>query len=252
MEQKGIFRSAMRGFNKSDVLTYIDQITGEWHEERVQLTQQAEEAARESQRASDEARQAVEAAQATVDEAQQQLAAMREQLEQLTEQLQEMTAQRDVAVTEKAALEEQLQAEQEKAHTATAEMMAAEERLQTRDGEVATLREQLTDLQGQMAAYGDALGRGDEMKTHLDGIARPFMETANRTAVDTLDNVHTVLEALLGQLGELRDDVALRRSTLRQQKTESDEQFAEAVDAWVEKVRHLAKDSAGRTTRFFR
>ena len=34
MEEKGVFRTALGGFNKSDVLGYIDRITAEWDEER--------------------------------------------------------------------------------------------------------------------------------------------------------------------------------------------------------------------------
>ena len=44
MEDKGIFRSSIGGFNKSDVLAYIDQITAAWDRERQELTQTAEQA----------------------------------------------------------------------------------------------------------------------------------------------------------------------------------------------------------------
>ena len=37
MEQKGIFRSALGGFNKQDVLNYIDEITAGWDRERQEL-----------------------------------------------------------------------------------------------------------------------------------------------------------------------------------------------------------------------
>ena len=252
MEEKGIFRSAIGGFHKNDVLSYIDKITGEWNEERVQLMEQAESASREMERVSEEARQAVAAARATEDEAAAKLEAMQEQLRGLTAELQEMTAQRDVAVTEKAALEEQLQQEQEKTCTATQEMMAAEERLQARDGEVATLRGQLEELQGQLTAYGEVLGAGEDIKPHVDGIVRPFIEGANRRADDTLTNVRTVLDALLGQLGELRDNVQLQQAALQLQKMESDAKLSDALDTWMDKIRRLAQDTAGRVTRFFR
>ena len=37
MAQNGMFRNAFRGFNKQDVLQYIDQITAAWDAERKEL-----------------------------------------------------------------------------------------------------------------------------------------------------------------------------------------------------------------------
>ena len=44
MAQNGMFRNAMGGFNKQDVLRYIDAITAAWEAERESLTEQAETA----------------------------------------------------------------------------------------------------------------------------------------------------------------------------------------------------------------
>ena len=44
MAQNGLFRSAMGGFNKQDVLQYIDEITAAWDAERKQLAATADEA----------------------------------------------------------------------------------------------------------------------------------------------------------------------------------------------------------------
>ena len=59
MAQNGMFRNAFRGFNKQDVLQYIDEITAAWDEERKALDQTAKDALA-----------AQEALQATADEAQ--------------------------------------------------------------------------------------------------------------------------------------------------------------------------------------
>lgn len=252
MEEKGIFRSAIGGFNKNDVLTYIDRITGEWNEERVQLTEAADTARQEAQQATAAAREATDKAEQAVAQAQEHLTALEAQLAQLTEQLAEVTAQRDVAVTEKAALAEELQQEQEKTRTATNEMMAAEERLQAREQELAALRGQLDEQQGQIAQYAAVLGQTDGMQGHVDGIVRPFMEDANRRAAETLNGMHTLLDALLTQMTELKADVELQQAALQQHKGESDSRLTDTLDAWVEKARRSAQDAAGRVTRFFR
>lgn len=252
MEEKGIFRSAIGGFNKNDVLTYIDELTGGWNEERVQLTEAAETARQEAQQATAAANEATERAQAAVAEAEERLAAMAQKLEEVTQQLAEMTAQRDVAVTEKAALAEELQQEQEKTRTATAEMMAAEERLQTREQEIASLGKTLDEQQEQMARYAAVLGQSDGVQGHVDGIVRPFLEDANRRASDTLQSMHTLLDAMLTQMGELKTDVETQQATLQQRKAESDARLADTLDTWMDKARQLAQDTAGRVTRFFR
>lgn len=76
MEEKGVFRSALGGFNKQDVLQYIDQITGEWDEERQDLLNQA---VAEREQAQQQGAAAAEAA-AALAEAQQQLEALRGEL----------------------------------------------------------------------------------------------------------------------------------------------------------------------------
>ncbi len=252
MEENGIFRSAIGGFNKNDVLTYIDRITGEWNEERVQLTEAAEAARQEAQEATATAQQTVAEAQTTVSEAEDRLAAMEVQFSQLTEQLAEITGQRDVAITEKAALAEQLQQEQDKTNTAVNEMMASEERLQTREQEIAVLQEKLDEQQQQIARYAAVLGQSDGVQGHVDGIVRPFIEDANRRATDTLTSVHTLLNAMLAQMSELKTDVETQQAALRQHKTESDSRLADTLDAWMDKARQTAQDAAGRVTRFFR
>ena len=252
MEEKGIFRSAIGGFNKNDVLTYIDRITGEWNEERVQLTETAETARQEAQEAIATAQQTVTEAQATVAEAEERLAAMEAKLSEITEQLAEMTAQRDVAVTEKAALAEQLQQEQDKTRTAVDEMMASEERLQTREQEITALQQKLDEQQQQIARYAAVLGQSDSMQGHVEGIVRPFVEDANRRAADTLTSVHTLLDAMLTQMSELKTDVEAQQTALRQHKAESDSRLADTLEAWMDKARQTAQDAAGRVTRFFR
>lgn len=60
------------------------------------------------------------------------------------------------------------------------------------------------------------------------------------------------LDALLGQLTELRDGVDERQQTLAQQKQRQDDALRETLEDWAEKARCAARDAAGRLTRFFR
>ena len=59
MAQNGMFRGAFKGFNKQDVLQYIDEITAAWDTERKALEETTNEAVA-----------AQETLQATADEAQ--------------------------------------------------------------------------------------------------------------------------------------------------------------------------------------
>ena len=68
MAQNGMFRKSFKGFNKQDVLQYIDEITAAWDAERKQLAATA-----------DEAVAARDALQIVADEAQAQAAAAMEQ-----------------------------------------------------------------------------------------------------------------------------------------------------------------------------
>ena len=68
MAQNGMFRKSFKGFNKQDVLQYIDEITAAWDVERKALEATANEAVA-----------AREALQASTDEALAQAAAAAEQ-----------------------------------------------------------------------------------------------------------------------------------------------------------------------------
>jgi chromosome segregation ATPase len=79
MAQNGMFRNAFRGFNKQEVLQFIDEITAAWDEERKAL-----------QATADEAVAAQEAMQAQAEEAQAQAAAAAEQLQTAEDLLKEL------------------------------------------------------------------------------------------------------------------------------------------------------------------
>lgn len=251
MEEKGMFRSALGGFNKTDVLNYIDSLTGAWNEERVQLEQQAQ-ADREAAETADARAQELEAAHEAMVTELDEIRPLAEQVKAMTEQLEQMRAELDEALAQNAQLNQKLAQCEEKSQSARAEMMAAEERLSTREAELTQRNERLAALEATVARYEAVLGRCDGMKEHFDGIIRPFTEKAHRRAEDTLDNTYALVAALLAQLGELQGGIEEQKRALRQEKADSDAKLAATLGSWFAKAKELADTTAERATHFFR
>ena len=230
MEEKGMFRSALRGFNKNDVLTYIDSITAAWDEERQALLASAEEA----QARADAGLQQVEDAKAQVEQMQQQQTALQEEIEQLR------------------SLTEEVEALRQQQQNVIEEKKAAEERLHAKEEELNARNQQLHELEERLTACESVLGRAGAIEQHMDSIVRPFIEQANRQADDTLNDMGAVLSALLSQLHELQDSVDKKRRTLQQQKAEQDNRLACVLSDWLTKAKENAEQTASLVTRFFR
>lgn len=270
MEQKGVFRSALGGFHKQDVLNYIDGITAEWNEERQQLAQQAEadrtlaqqeqenacreqEKAQQEQRKAQEATAALEAAQAEnaaltahLEELETELAALRrlpEEVRQLTEHLQEVTAQLDVVLAEKAKLTEQLHMETDRANTATNEMMAAEARLQQKDKELGEKNEQLASANCTLDHYRSILGNAADAGQRVGNIARPYVQQAGQQAEGVLTDVENALSTMLLQLSELQSIVDEKKATLQTSIIETDSRLTNEVEAWIHTANEAARPS---------
>lgn len=271
----GIFRSAVGGFNKKDVLEYIDRATGEWNDERLLMQRKIDEGERAVSALS--AVQAELAAaqtgltdtQAELTAAQTELAALREQYaaaeseiaslrpladevillrQQVSDQAEQLTA----AAEKEAALTSALAAAREKADSATQEMVAAEERLNARAQEVQGLQEKLDAADTTLRQYEDVLGQSGDMQQKLDGIVRPFMENANRRASETLDGTQATVDSLLAKLGELKESVTAQQQALRQEKEENDTRLTDLLGEWLGKAQEAAQNAADRAARFFR
>ncbi len=258
MEEKGMFRSAIGGFNKTDVLNYIDQLTGSWNEERVQLEQQAiadREKAEAAEAKAEELQAAHEAMTAEMEALKEEIETARplaEQVQALEEQLNGMREELSEALAQNSQLTHKLAQCEEKSQSARAEMMAAEDRLATREQELTQRNERLASLEAVVARYEAVLGRSDGMKEHLDNIIRPFTESASRRAEETLDNTYALVSALLAQLGELQEGIDTQKRALRQEKIESDVKLNGVLNNWFNKAKELAGTAADRATHFFR
>ena len=253
MAQNGIFRSAMGGFNKKDVLQYIDEITAAWNNERQELMARVSAANAAQQElmaanaaaadAADLAVQRAQIAETQLTEAQQQiydatadLAASRAAADELAAQLEDalhriaeleaivtaITAQRDEAIAAVADTKAKLD---ETASTAA----ALEESRET----CRRQEEQITAMQQAITRYEQVLGDAETAQERVSDIVRPFIEQANRQADDTLDSVQAVLAGVLAQLGELQGSVDQRRQALRRCKADSDSRLSAAFGDWL-------------------
>ncbi len=258
MEEKGMFRSAIGGFNKADVLNYIDELTGSWNEERVQLEQQViadRERAEAAAAKAEELRAAHEAMTCELEALEEELEQVRPlaaQVQALEEQLAQMREELSEALAQNSQLTQKLARSEEKSQSARAEMMAAEDRLSTREQELTQRNERLASLEAVVARYEAVLGRSDGMKEHLDNIIRPFTESANRRAEETLDNTYALVAALLAQLGELQEGIDRQKRALRQEKAEGDVKLSNVLNNWFNKAKELAETTVDHATHFFR
>lgn len=266
MAQNGMFRNSMRGFNKQDVLQYIDEITAGWHEERQALEQKANEAvaAQEAlQTVADEATAAATAAAEQQQVTETQLAEAQQKLYDTTADLtvaattiEEMATQLEEMQRRMAQLEQELAdtaAERDNAIAALADAKAqlAENEITARlledsRRQVAQQGEQISQMQDALGRYEKVLGNADTAHQRVEGIVRPFVEQANRQAGETLDTVQATLGALLAQLGDLQSDIDRRRQSLQYSKTDSDNRLTAALNEWLD-----AAHDAGNNRHFF-
>ena len=257
MAQNGIFRNAMGGFNKQDVLQYIDGITGEWGSEREALNNKLNDAnntikalqeqlAEMAQRA-EEAEQRAEEAQQMAKFCDTQLAEVQQQLyhatadltntqtanRQLQEQLDE--AQRHVAQLEDSVND--LTNQRDEAIAAVADAKQQVNSVNELEQKLAQKDEQIEGMQKMLARYEKVLGTAEEAEQRVDGIVRPLINQANKQADDTLDRVQAALAALLAQLGEVQGNVEQRRLALQRCKEDSDSRLTAAFGDLMEEDR---------------
>ena len=253
MAQNGLFRNAMGGFNKQDVLQYIDDITGRWNEERIALeqrTQAAEAAQQELAAAANAATEAANIAEQRAQIAETQLAEAQHELYNTTADLaecraaaDELAAQLEEALRRAAQLEAEVTAITAQRDEAIAAVADARAQLATNDSIAAELEEsrrvgrqqadQITAMQQAIGRYEQVLGSADTAQQRADSIVRPFIEQANKQADETLNSVQAVLAGVLAQLGELQGSVEQRRQALHRCKADSDSRLTAAFGDWL-------------------
>ena len=253
MAQNGMFRNAFRGFNKQDVLQYIDEITAAWDEERKALekrTEEAEAASAAAQTAADEAtalaaaaQEQQQAAEAQLAEVQQQLADTRNDLGVAAATIEEMATQLEEAQRRTAQLERELSATAEERDTAIAALADAKEQLtdaqlaqrQLEESRrlVSSQTEQIASMSATIQRYEGLLGDADTVAQRMDGIVRPHVDEAYRQSAAVLDNTQRQIRQILTQLTELVGEVDAGSQNLQARKRDCDSRLTAALDEWL-------------------
>ena len=267
MAQNGMFRNAFRGFNKQDVLQYIDEITAAWNEERKDLETKANEAvavAESAQALADEARAQADAATEQQQVAETQLAETQQKLYDTTADLtvaattiEEMAIQLEEAQRRLAQLEQELAAtagERDDAIAALADAKAQisantvpARQLDESRQQIGRQNEQIAAMRQTIDRYESVVGDADNLHQKVEGIVRPYIDQTGRQADETLSGVQATLDALLTQLGDLQNQIDQSRRNLQCQKTDSDSRLTDALDEWLAS----AHDASGNSRHFF-
>lgn len=268
MAQNGMFRNAFRGFNKQDVLQYIDEITAAWDEERKALEKRAEEAEAAStaaqaaaQAAADEAAAAVEqqqAVEAQLAEVQQKLTDSAADLTVAATTIEELATQLEDAQRRIAQLERELATTAEERDTAIATL--ADTKAQLDDAQLAQSQleesrrlvnsqtEQITSMSRTIQRYEDLLGDVDTVAQRMDGIVRPHVDEAYRQSTAALDSAQRQMRQILNQLTELVGNMDASSQSLQARKQDCDSRLTAALDEWLS----AAQGTDGHGSGFFR
>ncbi len=267
MAQNGMFRNAFRGFNKQEVLQYIDEITAAWDAERkeLQATTDAAVADREAMQAQAEEAQAQAAAAAEqlqtaedlLKELQQKVTDTANDLSVAATTIEEMAVQLEEAQRRTAQLDQELATTAEERDTAIAALADAKAQLEQKEiisRELDESRQQVARQDAQMEAmqqsidrYEKVLGDAKSANERVDSIVRPYIDRTNRQADDAMASVQDTISALMAQLATMQDDVDRRRQALRQEKVSNDSRLSAAMSEWMGTVQDAAGDD-----RFFR
>ena len=267
MAQNGMFRNALSGFNKQDVLQYIDEITAAWDEERKALEQTAKDAvaAQEALQAAAEEAQAQAAAaveqqqvaETQLAEAQQKLFDTTADLSVAATTIEEMATQLEEAQRRLAQLQQELAATADERDAAIAALADAKEQLADAD----TLRRQLEDNRRvtavqneQMAAmrqtiqrYESVLGGVDALQEQIGGQIRPCIRQTAAAADTALENTQNFLTNMICQLDEIKSHLNGMRGDLQDSAADSDARLSAILDRWLA----AAQGNGGHGGNFF-
>lgn len=268
MAQNGMFRNAFRGFNKQDVLQYIDEITAAWDQERKELEQKAEDAVaaqQAAQAAADEAQALAAAAvelqqtaQVQLAEAQQQLASTAADLSVAATTIEEMATQLEEEQRRMALLEQELTATASERDNAIAALADAKEQLtdaQTTRQQLEECRRQLSRQEQQIAEMGQTirryesvLGDADTAAQKVSDVIRPCIRQTADQADEALHDTQNFLTGLICQLSEMNDELSGMRGEIQKSAADSDARLSAVLNDWLS----AAQDGDGQGSGFFR
>lgn len=267
MAQNGMFRNAFRGFNKQDVLQYIDEITAAWDTERKALEETTNEAvaaqetlqatADEAQAQAAAAAEAQQTAEAQLSDVQQKLADTTADLTVAAGTIEEMAIQLEEAQRRLAQLEQELHATADERDNAIAALADAKEQLAATAGvaqqledsrrQVSRQNEQINSMRQTISRYENVLGNADAVHEKVSGIVRPYIEQTAADADEALSNAQATLDILMTRLNDLQNGLDASRTALKQNTADSDARLVDALDDWLAS----AQDANGNSRHFF-
>lgn len=194
MADNGVFRGAFRGFNKQDVLNYIDEtqtaaVMRLTESESARI--QAEEAASLSSRRAIEAESKAEA--------------MEKEVAPLREQVDKLTALAKMYKREVVELREKMEAMESK-EDEMSELDAANERIRELADENALLKE-------QNARYLAVVGDMSSLVVEARVLSSSYFENAHQKSVDCIKRLDTFLDDLKMQAEQTRFMADIQKQT---------------------------------------
>ncbi len=198
MTENGMFRVSFRGFNKQDVLSYIDE-TQTAAVMRLNDSETFRTQAEESARVNE----------ARAIEAEEKLAAMEAEVQPLREQVEKLTALAKMYKRELLELREQAEQNAAKAEDST-ELAAANARIHELENENALLAE-------QNARYLAVVGDMSSLVMEARVLSASYFENAHQKSVDCIKRLDTFLDDLKMQAEQTRFMADIQKQTGEEQ-----------------------------------
>ena len=205
MANSGTFRSAINGFNRQDVMDYLESASQRYEQlkkernelDRIRTEQQAK--VKELEAIRDEAAALKENAAREVAEAAEQLRVRKEECDALRASLKEITAERDAALAKPAedpAIAEGLRDEISTLESRLAEMEARQAGLVQKSEDYDSMRERIATLEL------NAVRRAADIEESARGEARALIEKAEQQARELTAKAQQEAETLLNRAKE--------------------------------------------------
>ncbi len=192
MAESGFFRVSLRGFNKQDVLQYIDELQTA-HAQRL--------AEVEALRA--EAEETLEAERASAHNQDAHVKELEEANAQLTEQVEKLTALAQIYKAELLSLREQ--------QVSSDQVKEDAQKLQDALARNRELEDQVALLKEQNARYAAVVGDVSRLVVEARVVSASYLDAAQQKSSECIQELDTFLSELKGQVEKVREGAVANR-----------------------------------------
>ncbi len=189
MAEKGLFRVALRGFHKQDVLQYIDELQKSSADREAATTARAEEA--------EKALAAYKAQQTSSTE---ETETVKAELEELRSQNEKLAALAQIYKREMLMLREQ-----------SGEVESDKTALEAAQQKISELEDQCAVLKEQIARYTKIVGDVSSLVVEARVVSSSYLDVAHQKSTDCLKKLDAFLSELRDQAGEELQSADARR-----------------------------------------